>query len=569
MTRQCNFSLRAFITATVSTAALMQPVAAHAQDAAQGEVWSQGFGAAEPSGDAPQRGEVRIAQLSIQPTTDRPTPASAQASSQSPSSAEQGVFVGSIVVTSDGELTTQNFASIVEQNIGQELAQESLSQITQQIADAARDKGYVFATTRIPEQAVRLGVLQVELQEGRIDDVRINGSDNKALREILEPLKGTIAVKQDVERTLLLAGDLPKIRVQRTRFLTENGRNILEVTVSERKNRLRVSADNYGTRSLGPARARLSFDYSGLLTGSDAGSVSVRSNPTDPGEFVFVNANYSVGVGNNGTRAGVSASAGRTDAGDFGNGNAEGDSRFVQIFASHPLRRSVNGSLWLNGSIAYLTIEQDDALGLLQQDNQVTFSLGLASNNKLLAGRLRIGATLSQGLDIFDATREGSFLSSRFDGDGVFTKGYFYANWSGKVSGDLGLYLGVEGQIANRPLLAAQEFSIGGAYSVRGFDFSDASGDNGFSALAELNYSFRNPAKWIDRLTPYIFLDGGYADNLRDGFGDGTLISTGLGLRGNIGKFNFEVEGAVPLNTERFESGDRSPHVNARVGLDI
>jgi hemolysin activation/secretion protein len=187
----------------------------------------------------------------------------------------------------------------------------------------------------------------------------------------------------------------------------------------------------------------------------------------------------------------------------------------------------------------------------------------------MLGGRLRSGMTLVQGLDILGTTRLGNRAASRFDGDGIFTKGQFYTNWRGEFAKNWGLYIGAWGQVANRPLLASQEMNIGGAYSARGFDFSEISGENGFAAMLEINRKFVKPVSWIDKLQPYVFVDGGYVDNLRNGVGSGTLVSGGGGLRADIGKLNFEVEAAVPLNRDRFESADKSPQLNLQVGLTL
>ena len=111
--------------------------------------------------------------------------------------------------------------------------------------------------------------------------------------------------------------------------------------------------------------------------------------------------------------------------------------------------------------------------------------------------------------------------------------------------------------------------SIGGAYSARGYDFSELSGENGFAGMIELNRTFANPTSWIDELQPYVFLDGGYVNNLDSDFGDGSLISSGGGIRADIGKFNLQLEAAVPLNRDRFETGDRTPQVNIQLGFEI
>lgn len=484
---------------------------------------------------------------------------------------EPRIFVGSISVNGSENLGTSDFGKIIESHVGQELREEELRKLSQEIAQSARGEGYIFANARIPKQPVTMGVLKIELDEGRLDEVRIIGSDNKTLHRLLNKLLEEKPTKKNIENKLVLAGDIPKITVRKTRFLKDNGRNILEVTVSERKNHFTASVDNYGSKSIGPIRFKLGFDYEGLLTDRDQGSVNIRTNPVDPEEFVYASANYSTGVNDKGTRIGIAASAGKTEPGNrsAGASDLQGDSRYLSILASHPIKRSNSSSLWINANMAYLSIEQDIADTLISDDTQVTFSVGLSANNKLLGGRLRVGGKITQGLGILGTTRLGDPLSSRFDGDGVFTKGTLYANWRGPISGNLGLLLGAYGQVANRPLLSSQEFSIGGAYSARGFNFSEVSGENGVSAIAELNYTFKKPAKWIDRLQPYIFIDGGYADNIDNGYGSGSLLSTGLGLRANMGKFNFEIEGAAPLNRIRDESGDKSPQINMTLGLQL
>lgn len=481
----------------------------------------------------------------------------------------QGAFVSAIAIDGTESLSQATFASIVESNIGRNLVEEDLRQLTQQIAEMARDRGYIFASATIPEQSLSLGVLQVEFNEGRIDEVRITGSDNKALHRLLKSMEGQRAIQSQIERKLTLANDIPKLWVKKTRYISEDGRNILLVDVGERKNKARVGLDNYGTGNHGPLRARLSFDFKGLLDSADQAGVSFRTNPSDPSEFVYANGYYQTAIDDNGTRVGVSGSLGVTEPGNNNFANLEGDSVYVSLFASHPLIRSDAASLWINTELSYLSIEQEDLNLLLSQDKQATFSVGLSSNIKMLGGRLRSGMTLVQGLDILGTTRLGNRAASRFDGDGIFTKGQFYTNWRGEFAKNWGLYIGAWGQVANRPLLASQEMNIGGAYSARGFDFSEISGENGFAAMLEINRKFVKPVSWIDKLQPYVFVDGGYVDNLRNGVGSGTLVSGGGGLRADIGKLNFEVEAAVPLNRDRFESADKSPQLNLQVGLTL
>ncbi len=485
-------------------------------------------------------------------------------------SGEQSFRVGAILIDGAPQLDQSVFAGTIEPMIGRELSREDLADLTQQIAEIARDNGYVFASAYIPRQQMELGILRVTLDTGVIDEVRIVGSDNIEVRELLERLVGRNVTRDFVERQILLANDIPKVRVGKTAFLREDGKRILQVNLRDVKNSHRLSADNYGSNSFGPVRARLGFEFRGLLDDADIARIAVRTVPTDPKEILSASVNYETSVGTSGTRIGIAASASDTEPGGRREGSGiKGDSQYVRVYASHPLARSADASLWLTTNATYLSIEQTQLDTLLQQDNQVTFSVGLSSNIKLWGGRLRSGAELTQGVDIFGATRFGNPLASRSDGDAVFTIGQFYTNWTGNVAENLSLRVAVNGQLASRPLLAAQEVSLGGAYSARGYDFSESSGDNGIIGLVEIRRDFNDAISFLDRMQLYAFLDGGHVGNLRDGFGSGTLMSAGGGVRASAGVLGFELESAFPITEDRFDSGDKSPKLNLQVGINF
>jgi hemolysin activation/secretion protein len=69
----------------------------------------------------------------------------------------------------------------------------------------------------------------------------------------------------------------------------------------------------------------------------------------------------------------------------------------------------------------------------------------------------------------------------------------------------------------------------------------------------------------IDRAQLYGFVDGGMVDNLGQGIGGGSLASTGGGARLGTGRFDWLVEVAVPLNADRFDTGDRNPRLSLRL----
>jgi hemolysin activation/secretion protein len=68
----------------------------------------------------------------------------------------------------------------------------------------------------------------------------------------------------------------------------------------------------------------------------------------------------------------------------------------------------------------------------------------------------------------------------------------------------------------------------------------------------------------------YAFVDGAGVRNRGSGQGGGRLTSAGAGIRATIGeRFRIAVEAAVPLNEDRFDSGDRTPRLRLLFGTDF
>ena len=529
-------------------------------------VWTAGI----PDPDVSERLSSRSVPLSSDISdiafSSLQTPDEAQLVNEGP----ENFRIGAIGVVGAEALDVEVFSPVVEAFIGQEATTEELSSLTQQIADIAREEGYIFASAYIPEQSVQMGVLEIRLIEGTIDVVRIIGSDNQHLLKILSSLEGKVAHRPQIERQLLLAGDIPNIRVRSTDFRQENGLNILQVTVRERGDRFRIQADNYGSDSFGPVRARLSGDLRAKIHDSDALGTAIRTNPIEPKEILSVSAYYETAIGTDGIRAGIAGSLGdNAPGGSAAGSDITGKSHYLALFSSYPLVRSSSGSLWIEAEAAYLSIDRDVMDILIREDTEVTVSVGLRSEIPFAGGKLRAGASIVHGFDIFGATRLGDPMASRMDGDGVFTKAEYWADFRTGLTKDINLYLAARGQIASAPLLATQELSIGGAYRVRGYDFSELSGDDGFYALAELQYNIKSRLYWLKRIQLYGFADMGYVNDLANNSSEGTLISAGPGIRGVVGPLDFEFETALPVNRDRKHTGNKKPHINVKVGINF
>ena len=484
--------------------------------------------------------------------------------------AEDTAQIGAVVITGNEAVEDAQYQAAVEEYFGEPLTDEVLERLTDELAQLAREAGYPYARTSIDRDAAALGILQIDIDEGRIDEVAFEGKQNHAARQTLERLVGRPAQRSELESALLLVSDIPAVLLRSAKLRRIDNRNVLVVTLDERKSEARLMADNYGTESFGPIRASASARFAGLASSADQLRTNIRVNPVDLEELLFVSASYETRLSASGVTFLISGGVGNTDpGGQLDGSDINGDTRRVGVTLSAPIKRTKDASAWVEASGTYISIEQDDLGAMLRDDTLVTASIGLRTRFALAGGYGRTGAWIERGLGILGATRLGDPLASRSDGDGVFTKVRFTADARLPLVKRLDLYLAAGGQIADRPLLASEELGLGGAYRTRGYDFAEVLGDEGIYGLAELRYNFDARDLPFDFLQLYAFADGGYVSDIDQSGAEGSLFSAGPGIRARLGVFDFEVESAFPLGGSGERSASDDPEINVRAGLSF
>ncbi|MEQ5788876.1 ShlB/FhaC/HecB family hemolysin secretion/activation protein [Erythrobacter sp. NFXS35] len=478
------------------------------------------------------------------------------------------VDVGAIVIDGLAALDRADYAAVIEPFAGRRLTRAELRGLTDAVANHARERGYILATAWIAEQTLVGGVLRVTVDEGGLDDIRIEGSDDPAIRSQLQRLLMnqplTLAVLQ---REILLADDLPGVRIRNTRFERDGDRRILVVDARREDFAGSVLVASDGTRPVGPVRARIDLDANGLISPRDRVDLSFSATPLDPDELAFFSARYSMVVNDSGTNLGVFGSYSRTEPGAYlAARELQGESWRGGLRMRHPLLRGQRRSLWLEASAELQDLRQDRLDSLARHDRIALARIGFYGFGPLAGGTLQGRATISQGLDILGATALGDPLASRSDAPPGFTTLSWWLNWRHSLAARLSLSLEASGQLSTDPLLIGENFALGGNAFLRGYDFAQRIGDQGIAGVGELRYDWRDALGAIERVQLYAFADGGTVTNLADGRGSGTLASSGAGLRADINRtLDFDLEVAVPLTEPRYDTDDNSPRINVRV----
>lgn len=478
------------------------------------------------------------------------------------------VTVGAISLVGLTALSPDQFSDILTDYVGKTLQPRELAALTDQIATRARDRGFVLATARIAPQRITAGVLTVIVDEGRIDRVDVDGSNNPAVRAVLAPLaNGKPAKLAEIERRLLIAGDIDGVSVRRARYVREGELGVLVVSLGQDRVTARASLRNDGTRPVGPTQINVGAMIAKIFAADDSLSAEYSTALVDPNELQYARLRYQKQLGSGGTQFSLTSTYSVVQPGSYlASYDILGRSWSESIAVMHPVYRYRQASLWLSGSFEVNNLTQKRGIVQVRRDRERVARVGIYGYSNEFGGRLRVSATFSQGLDVLDATRRGDPLSSRFDADGTYSAANFWVEWTRSLGAGFSVRLAGDSQVASQPLLVGEEVSLGGGSFLRGYDWSERSGDQGAMGSAELRFDIKRPLGVAERAQIYAFGDGGVVHNLANGFGSGSLASAGGGLRVDFSRsIGATAEIAVPLSGTRYDTRNRQPRINVGV----
>lgn len=489
-----------------------------------------------------------------------------------PDAATRGLDVGAIAILGLQTMTPSDFAAVIAPCIGKRMDEDDLSELTNAIARRAQSEGLPFATAQIRPQRLRTGVITVEVDEGIIDEVRLEGYDHAGVRKALAPLASGKPIRTpELERRLLLAADFDGVRITGRRYIRENGRGVLVVTIAYDRLAARATLANEGTKTIGREQLTLVADINGVLDTDDSVSFTWSSTPGQPGELQFGRIRYKRRIMRSGTELAVNGAVAVTRPGAYlAPLDITSHSWQAGVSVIQPLVRRRSHGLWFQADFNVRDLRQT-LRGTLSRDERIVTTRGsLFGYAALAGGRLRGSVTVTQGLGILGASGPGNPYATRFDADGTFTTLGFSSDWTGTVAGPFSMRLAMQGQLASQPLPVSEELGLGGSIFLRGYDWFERSGDEGIMGLAELRYGLNRPIAAIRRAELYGYLDGGSVSNRDAGIGGGTLATSGGGIRVDFSRaLSAGLEVAVPLTGERYDTGNRQSKINFRINTSF
>ena len=405
-----------------------------------------------------------------------------------------------------------------------------------------RGEGYFLSRVFVPPQAVKDGVLRVQVVEGYISDVFIETDDASVrarLTAALKPLAGKRPIRlSDIESRLLVINDMPGISGSSVlRPGAELGASELVLTARPAVNQYALELSNTGSKELGPwvlsgsASLANPFGRSGQL---DIGA-GVGGGKLD--EVRSGSLRYAEPLGSRGAIVSLGGLVAKAKPG--GSIAALDVESLVTSLAGrlrYPVLRTRANSLFLDVGLALNRTRTEAANTRIVLDRTTVGEATLLyQQSGWLNGSTNVSASLFHGFGLFNASDGGATLPSVAGFDPHFTRLAYALQRTQLLPGRFSLFGAIQGQYTRDTLLSGELITFGGANIGRGYDPALIAGDRGLGGLLELRYDLGwSPGKAIDGIQLYAFGDAARATTLANGATAKTtdrIASLGAGVR--------------------------------------
>jgi len=437
-------------------------------------------------------------------------------------------------------------AEIKGKYAGKSIGLKEIYETVNSINELYAEKGYIVCRAILPPQEIAGGRVRIVLVEGKTGNRTVQGNKSTKISYVLKRIDlvpGEVSNLRELNKSILRfnAVNDAQARIELRAGETFGTTDYLIQLIEPQHHQFSVFADNLGSESSGGYRAGLSYVNTSLLGYRDALSLTgIRTRGATSGGLT-----YRLPLGRRGTKIGAQFSANTMKIidGVLREVNVEGKSRSYGLNLSHPF---VTGEIWkIEGSLEWTRQDlQTDIMTYEWVKDAIThFGVGVTlmryGKNTLWYSRHSL-------------TRGGwKQLSGE---ESAYLKYELLSIWQRNFAKQKLLTVRLRGQYAlQEGLPAADQFYIGGAFSVRGYKESALGADSG--AALSLEYAIPTGK----RGSLLFFADGGFVHG-KNAWDDNKLAGVGAGYQLNAGKGGqVSIQYGIPLikdiGDEKTDSG--------------
>ena len=464
-------------------------------------------------------------------------------------------------------LPTVQIEEAVYRYLGEEKSIDDVEKARTALEKAYHDSGYLTVLVDIPEQSVSSGVVELKVTEGSVEKIRVVGSHYFSLNRILsktpELAEGNVPYFPEVQKQLVEANRTADLKVTPVlRPGSTPGTVEAELKVEDQLPlHYSLELNNHASANTTALRLTGMVRYDNLWQREHSLSLQYQISPDNLSEVKVLSATYLMPVEHSDNQLAFYAVSSHSNVATVGNmsvlgkGNIAGARWVIPLSAKDKFFHS----LTLGMDYKHF-LDQTLQAGADTGHSPITywpFSLAYGANLQDESGVSGANATLNfnmRGVGDRTISCSGQLVSEfeckRFDAK----PDYFYLRGglerTQTLPKGLALYARLDGQLANGPLISNEQYTAGGADSVRGYYESEQAGDDGARGSLELRGPQMARGKFSD-LRLLMFLEGAHLrvrEPLPSQTSTFTLDSAGLGLRAQAWKnFTMGVDVAWPL----------------------
>ncbi|MBN1914948.1 MAG: ShlB/FhaC/HecB family hemolysin secretion/activation protein [Parachlamydiales bacterium] len=448
------------------------------------------------------------------------------------------VYIREIRLKNNEALSSTAILKQIENRLHCSLSLCDIYDICHSIENFYAEKGFFLARAFPPPQTITDGVITIEIVEGKLGQVTIEGNKHYKEKFILRyftPLQNKAVNYHQLLRTLLLLNENSDLQAGAI-FIKGKELGTVDLTIQvqdKTPTHLYINGNNYGRWLTPNIRIGARLD-SRLFTDGDKFSVT-QTIGIPASALYFTDLIYRFPVNVKGTFCELAYLTSTFHIQEMKDLKLRGSSHIATIKASHALTRRQFLNCDLYASFDYKQIKNLTLHQLTSFDKLRVLTLGsIFDHYNPLIGRNYIVLKMGIGLPGFlDGLDNPTASSSRPGAQGNFFKLNLDYDYLKTLPHSMFLSLHASGQWSPNKLTVPEQIYIGGADTVRGFPLATGMGDSGYYCNAE--WRFAPPGmgnkKIKDILQFSLFMDQGsvfFKDN-----GNTYQWSTGFGVRIN------------------------------------
>lgn len=358
---------------------------------------------------------------------------------------------------------------------------------------AYQRRGFNVVQVALPEQELNQGVVVFQVVEAKLEAVRIEGNKTFSEANIRRSMPGLVEGQTpnigETSASLRLANENPAkkttLQLQRGK---EDGEIAAVIKVADDKPwQLSTTLDNTGNSSIGKTRMTVQYQHANVADRDHVASVQYSTTVEKPDQVAAYGLGYHIPLYGMGDSIDLFASYSNADF-NLGGTNLQVTGKGTMFGGryNHNLKRVGEYASKLTYGIDHKAF-RSTLQGIQFGDVTVhPVSLAYAGNWSMSSAEAGFSVTAIRNISGGSRGRRADFNGARTGAEPDYRIVRYTAAYSRMLPQDWQMRVGLSGQFTPDALIPGEQFGIGGATTVRGFDERDVASDKGHLFNAEI-----------------------------------------------------------------------------------